>query len=690
MDINAYTSYALKNKTVSAVIVAVNADDAQKLLQFHIKKVAKQIRLPDGILPDEKEFLPMPDLVMSRLYQKNCGCPVVLTGLCPYLTLLNEGQRKTLLNSLKNWVDDTKLNVTIILSARWKNDIKEVFDHPRYEGSKKLIYLQGGPTNFQAPNIVLVEQEWIKIKPPVFDTFIDYLQKSSDFPTEQTESITIAMPLSKNLAGLNPSIEQIWTLSDFMRKFYGISEPLNDSVLWFILKKAQELGINNGLECICALYGDRQDVLRTAPKRINSIQNVDEASAMLWMLKKSISEGSYLYDVLSLQNCSADNFLQYYIVNGAVNRIRDKNAKCLTAERKAALKEIAPSAISPHIVNFINSTRNEPIQYVAEWLNNDTKEEHAELVRRCHTENITDNVPQQIFAIYPVLGKYLAEFDYGTTELSDYFKRYRKQKVWNIVTEEFCKQAFDAIMPTSVASRASVLQPYFKDGKTVLLVVDAMGAEYLPLLCAFAVDYGIMAIKSWITSVTLPSSTPFNKIEWNNELRLPDIKLLDEIVHNGAESPQSDYAENLVKVLDEIIPHIFAKITEALNRFDQVLLTADHGASRLAVLANDLKLSQTLPNPNTEPPADWRYCQKPRTGQCPPELTETLDGNRWVVRGYNRLSKQGGKYNELHGGATLEELLVPVILWQRRKTAHPIDIPKKPLKQLIEKDDFDI
>ena len=690
MNINDYTAFRSRYETSSAIIVVANAEDAQKLLQFHSNQKAKHIRLSEGILPSETDFLPMPDSVMSRLRSEFNGSPVILTGLSPYLTLLADKQRDTLLTALKDWVDNEKLNVTVILSAQWKDSLKNVFAHPRYREANKLIDLQGEQSVYPTSNIKLVAQQWLEIKPPVYNTFIDYLQKSNDFLAENEEPLTIAMPLSKNLAGLNTSIDQIWTISDFMRSFYGVHEELSDSVLQFILNKAQELRTNSGLECLRTLYGNLTDVLRTALKRMTSFRSEDEASAMLWMLKQFVSPESYLYAVLLSQNCSAVNFLQHYIIDEAVNQIRSKNAGRFAEERRAALKEINANVVLSHIINFINVIKNAPLQYVAGWLDNGTKEEHAELIRRCRTDNIIDHIPSQIFSVYPVLEKYLAEFDYGSTELSDYFKRYRKQKVWNTVTKDFCKKAFDAVLPADIASRSSVLQPYFNDGKTALLVVDALGAEYQPLLMALAKDYNINAIKHWTTSVSLPSSTPFNKIEWKDDFRLPDFKLLDETVHKGAELLQSDYAENLVKVLDEIIPKIFVKITEALCRFDQVLLTADHGASRLAVLANDLNLSQTLQNPNAGLPADWRYCQKPHKGQCPPELTETLDGNYWVVRGYNRLPKPGGKRNELHGGATLEESLVPVILFTKGTAGQSVETLKKPVKQLIEKDDFDI
>jgi hypothetical protein len=72
-------------------------------------------------------------------------------------------------------------------------------------------------------------------------------------------------------------------------------------------------------------------------------------------------------------------------------------------------------------------------------------------------------------------------------------------------------------------------------------------------------------------------------------------------------------------------------------------------------------------------------------------MEDTFDGKYWVVRGYNRLPKEGGKKYELHGGATLEERLVPVVVFKRGAVldSHKIE-PIKPAEQLVEKDDFDL
>ena len=77
--------------------------------------------------------------------------------------------------------------------------------------------------------------------------------------------------------------------------------------------------------------------------------------------------------------------------------------------------------------------------------------------------------------------------------------------------------------------------------------------------------------------------------------------------------------------------------------------------------------------------------------QRPPEVESYYDADKnityWVVRGYNRLPKKGAM--SVHGGATLEERLVPVIVFTGSKTKQETKpIGKKSVEQLVEKMGF--
>ncbi len=60
----------------------------------------------------------------------------------------------------------------------------------------------------------------------------------------------------------------------------------------------------------------------------------------------------------------------------------------------------------------------------------------------------------------------------------------------------------------------------------------------------------------------------------------------------------------------------------------------------------------------------------------------------WVIRGYNKLPKRGAL--SVHGGATFEERLVPVIVFTAKKAKQNKEsIDKKSTVQLVERGGFD-
>ena len=151
--------------------------------------------------------------------------------------------------------------------------------------------------------------------------------------------------------------------------------------------------------------------------------------------------------------------------------------------------------------------------------------------------------------------------------------------------------------------------------------------------------------------------------------------------------------ENLAAALDVIGSEVIPRVADGLAHFERVLVTADHGSSRLAVLARqtDPMLARTLTCEVGAEIADWRYRKRAAQGECPPELEETLDGQHWVVRGYDRLPKRGGGQSfELHGGATLEERLVPVVIFSKTGQFVPKAKVDGGRVQIVEKDDFDL
>jgi hypothetical protein len=305
-------------------------------------------------------------------------------------------------------------------------------------------------------------------------------------------------------------------------------------------------------------------------------------------------------------------------------------------------------------------------------------------------------VSNAIKDVYPEVVAYLnTDLVFGEETLEEYFRKYRELKMTDRVTPQFYEGAQRMTPSSLVKLRDTMVQQDASDSGCALLVVDAMGADWLPMLLALARARNIGVDSAVVGKVRLPTTTRFNEIHWPDATRrLPDIKCFDNIVHNGVEAHETRPAEeNLAAALDVICNKVLPRVAEGLGRFERVLVTADHGSSRLAVLAwrAEPRLAQTLACEAGAEAADWRYRERATGAGCPQEMEETLDGRHWVVRGYDRLPKKGGGQGfEIHGGATLEERLVPVVVFSRTGQFVPTARAAGRRAQIVEKDDFDL
>jgi hypothetical protein len=472
--------------------------------------------------------------------------------------------------------------------------------------------------------------------------------------------------------------------------FYGIDDSeLSEDALRWLCGRSKD-GVETKLtETLRRLFFPDGGVAKRVLHVFDVCKGV-EREAAFWLVKQVASNGSYLKHILDQEGVTVVNFRSAYVA-GAADCLDD--AVIYAVERRNALQEANAVVSGVDIKSFIENCAKESTARVAPWLNCGTDAERAELLRRCAVDGVVSNA---IRGVFPEVAAYLNKDPVFSDEvLEDYFKQYRDLKIVGMVTKEFCAKAVREASASSVKPRDAIVQQHVSDDRCALLVVDAMGAEWLPMLVALSQERNMGLESLAVGMANLPTTTRFNSICWpDTTRRLPDIKRFDNIVHNGAETHEvRSPEENLAAALDVIGSEVLPRVAEGLVRFDRVLVTADHGSSRLAVLAWQVepRLARTLVCEEGVEAADWRYRERAAHGGCPSEMEETLDGMHWVVRGYNRLPKKGGGQRfEFHGGATLEERLVPVVLFSRTGQYVPKAKKSEKRSQIIENNEFDL
>lgn len=340
--------------------------------------------------------------------------------------------------------------------------------------------------------------------------------------------------------------------------------------------------------------------------------------------------------------------------------IKSKEYKTFYPLRKALLKNESGMEINSYLVKTKQKDLNRLF-----YLTDNTEEERYEIVKEIASLGA---IPKELCDIYPELSDYLCQYAFTCSNgelFTEYFDQYKKNKLLNKITPEFLDKVIDYsidgnrkynVLPT----RGSLVEK-LDNGKNELIWIDALGVEYLGYIQRKCATLGLKPEVKIGRSV-LPSLTDINKAfydDWKGPKQ--QTKRLDEIKHKG-ESRFNYEADGKLPI------HIVAEldvINEALRRAKQellqekvkkVVIASDHGASRLAVI-NEHENKHALSD--TTGKHSGRCCPQSETDERPESAT--AENEFWVLANYDRF-KGGRKASvEVHGGATLEEVLVPVI-----------------------------
>ena len=292
--------------------------------------------------------------------------------------------------------------------------------------------------------------------------------------------------------------------------------------------------------------------------------------------------------------------------------------------------------------------------------------------KRAIVEETAQHRPEQsvIEGIYPDLAAYFTDYQFSCTEgelFTQYFRDYKRQKVQNELDPAFRDQVIELSQPGNRRyNRLPTRNQLVERASTAdmgLFWIDALGVEYLGFIKKIAKEIGLW-IEVGIGRATLPTLTEFNRgfyDDWAG-FKCPKEPRLDAIKHEGVVSQQS--TGPAIHLADElsIIRECLGVIKNCLDNHDaeSFLLVSDHGASRLCVL-NQHENSWQITHWRMEENGmhSGRCCPKSDADAQPESATEYNDF--WVLANYDRF-KGGRRANiEVHGGAALEEVVVPVI-----------------------------
>ena len=290
--------------------------------------------------------------------------------------------------------------------------------------------------------------------------------------------------------------------------------------------------------------------------------------------------------------------------------------------------------------------------------------------------------------IYPDIAYYLSDIlpdnlHENTSWAGKYFKEYRFSKLRDKISPNL-----NEILNEKNKNKEQFYQWYYgfetahqileRENVDKVLLIDALGIEWLPMICSFIEnDLALNVEKKYIARAYLPTVTECNKLQ--NALHIYDF---DKAVHS---SESYRYPDSIIRDIDLIKKILHKHLT--ISPQERVAIVSDHGSTALARLKENIKIYD-FQDANHEGRCMWI------------NNNDVLEDDDFIIHnienpdcaGYSKClvalkytSLYRRPLREVHGGATPEEVLIPVIIISKQKPRYKQDFEIIPDKTKISK-----
>lgn len=576
----------------------------------------------------------------------------VVVGLGEYLALRGTDEITTELNRLKT---TTLGNARVVLLLRGINSyVNELAANDKKLTGQERVYISSNPlTSLAATNVIhdvgMVSQKGIKW---LLRSYEDGVSGNVLFCSSRTFSSSI-IPVSV-ITGAYSALK--YSIKDF-----PLSEQYGTDELWEnLLKELQKKSYS--FSAVLERYGVEDNFEDDIYAKCSGIQFKN----WLYFISLKINSERIQNAYLAWVSKETDNWCEFktnllvFITKVAHT---DKAFKKMYAERKKLLKGFPDSDIAI----FIKENAIDPSEEIYRLTDN------TQIERRQILSWVAHHEWNEAYAyVYSLLSSYLQKFIFDCGSLSDevttYFEQYKTQKVANQLSDDFLAQVENwgkTYKYSRIQTRDNAIKIIPERQSAFLYWIDAMGVEYLALIVELAKRKGL-SVHIDIGRAELPSLTEYNKSFFDNwdgigkykEEALDDIKHHDKggFFFTNCEDPI--HLESEIAIIEKAIN--FAATKLAMRECKSFVITSDHGASRLAVLKRQEEKYST----ETGGEHSGRCCKV--FDGC--DLTNCVEEKGYfVLTDYGRFKGSRAANVEVHGGASLEEVLVPIITLKLKK-----------------------
>lgn len=472
--------------------------------------------------------------------------------------------------------------------------------------------------------------------------------------------VRTSLPLSSAIIPINV-VDNAHSALKHVLKGFNLPQKLGTDEFWNRL--LQDIGkCNNQLSYVFEKYDIDNNCFNDFYNTV-SAHEYKNWLFFIWLKTNSDAIPSmYLKEVVAHTDSFEDfksNILNVII---GINHV-DKRFERYYKERKQLVKDFPESDVA----GFIKANEEDPSESIYKLTDNTLLEKKA-IIKWLSMHGKTDALE----IIYPALNDYLKKYFFSGTlidsELTEYYDQYKKQKISNKISDSFMDLVYAYAsnhIYTKLPTRNNVIKALPNKEHTQLYWIDALGVEYMSYFSALAKKKGL-SMKVDFATAQLPSITSMNKQfydEWTGGKKYKEERL-DDIKHNdsgGYYFTEEESPIHLAAELEVIAKAMDTAATElAMHHCQSFVIASDHGASRLAVI----KKQEEKYESDTKGEHSGRCCKE--FDGC--DLPNIIPENGYIVLSdYGRFKGSRAANVEVHGGASLEEIIVPVISLSLKK-----------------------
>ena len=392
---------------------------------------------------------------------------------------------------------------------------------------------------------------------------------------------------------------------------------------------------------------------------------------LLWLAMRVFGEGSGTYLGFSLdQTTSCEAWIRrVYHALADVARSDDR-FESFFAQRLELLKLLP--ANSTEMQFYCQSVAERYGKDAVYYLSDSTDHERRQWMKTIDENDWTDaEIEKAIAHASRELSYYIEPFVFDSynshlkndnislaDDLTYYFNRYKYLKIRNCIDDDFIEYVDKYAIErpyNKLRCRSAVTRTIDKEGVQAYFI-DALGAEHLGYIQLKCREYGMIS-DIQIVRCELPSITSINK-EFKERFETRDVKDLDDLKHHSTiylyercQLPIHLFEE--LKVIDKELRNIRDLLRS--HGAQKAVIFSDHGASRLAVIYKHENEKIELEEKGKH---SGRCCRCEQS----PNLDQAAYENGWAVLANYERFKGGNKAQvEVHGGASLEEVVVPIV-----------------------------